>query len=99
MGSRPGGYGHLLGQVQNMGEMLVYPMLRAREMVVDVPDRFGTPRPEPGIPVKLSETPGSIRKPAVGFGQSTAAILQELGYTREQIDEFQKSGAIYCGKT
>ncbi|MGD9976281.1 MAG: CaiB/BaiF CoA transferase family protein [Desulfatirhabdiaceae bacterium] len=87
------------GKVQNMAEMLEDPMLRAREMVVDVPDRFGTPRPEPGIPVKLSETPGSIRKPAVGFGQSTTAILQELGYTMEQIDGFQKSGAVYCGNT
>lgn len=87
------------GKVQNMDEMLQDPLFRAREMVVDIPDQSGKTHFALGIPVKLSQTPGSIRKPAVGFGQSTAAILQELGYTREQIDEFQKSGAIYCGKT
>jgi crotonobetainyl-CoA:carnitine CoA-transferase CaiB-like acyl-CoA transferase len=85
------------GKVQNLDEMLQDPLFREREMVVDIPDRFGVTHPALGIPVRLSETPGSIRKPAVGFGDSTASILQELGYTSEQIDEFQKSGAIYCG--
>jgi len=35
-----------------------------------------------GIPVKLSDTPGSIRSTAVGFGGSTGRILAELGYTK-----------------
>jgi crotonobetainyl-CoA:carnitine CoA-transferase CaiB-like acyl-CoA transferase len=35
--------------------------------------------------VKLSETPGSIRTPPVDFGESTTAILEELGYTQEEI--------------
>jgi crotonobetainyl-CoA:carnitine CoA-transferase CaiB-like acyl-CoA transferase len=35
--------------------------------------------------VKLSDTPGAVRTPQVEFGESTAAILGELGYTPEEI--------------
>jgi len=37
------------------------------------------------VPVKLSDTPGSIRTAPVGFGESTAVILGELGYSEEEI--------------
>jgi crotonobetainyl-CoA:carnitine CoA-transferase CaiB-like acyl-CoA transferase len=44
------------------------------------------------VPIKLSETPGSIRTPPVDFGESTVSILQELGYTENQIKSFAKKG-------
>jgi CoA:oxalate CoA-transferase len=37
----------------------------------------------PGIPVKLSATPGAIRRPAPLLGEHTAEILSELLGTSE----------------
>jgi crotonobetainyl-CoA:carnitine CoA-transferase CaiB-like acyl-CoA transferase len=38
-----------------------------------------------GIPVKLSETPGAIRRPAPTLGQHTDQVLSELAFTSEDI--------------
>jgi crotonobetainyl-CoA:carnitine CoA-transferase CaiB-like acyl-CoA transferase len=63
------------------------PLFLARDMVSEIKDEKGKPVTMLGIPVKLSDTPGSIRSAAVGFGGSTRKILTELGYTKEQITE------------
>jgi crotonobetainyl-CoA:carnitine CoA-transferase CaiB-like acyl-CoA transferase len=39
----------------------------------------------PGTPVKLSETPRSIRKPPSGFGEHTDAVLMALGFGADTI--------------
>jgi CoA:oxalate CoA-transferase len=47
----------------------------------------------PGIPIKMSETPGSIRQPAPLLGQHTIEILRDVfGYTPEQIAGFEELG-------
>jgi crotonobetainyl-CoA:carnitine CoA-transferase CaiB-like acyl-CoA transferase len=75
------------GKVQNLDEVLNDPLFEARGMVSEIKDQRGKPVTMLGIPVKLSDTPGSIRSTAVGFGGSTEKTLQELGYTKEQIAE------------
>jgi crotonobetainyl-CoA:carnitine CoA-transferase CaiB-like acyl-CoA transferase len=47
-----------------------------------------------GIPMKLSGTPGEIRRAAPLIGQDSQDILQELGYTSEGIDQLRKAQAI-----
>jgi crotonobetainyl-CoA:carnitine CoA-transferase CaiB-like acyl-CoA transferase len=46
------------------------------------------------VPVKLSETPGAVRTPPVDFGESTADILRELGYSETEIKQFEKDGVV-----
>jgi crotonobetainyl-CoA:carnitine CoA-transferase CaiB-like acyl-CoA transferase len=48
----------------------------------------------PGIPVKLSKTPGEIKTPPPKLGQHTKEILREIGYSEEEIKEFQTSNVI-----
>jgi crotonobetainyl-CoA:carnitine CoA-transferase CaiB-like acyl-CoA transferase len=48
----------------------------------------------PGIPVKLKATPGSIRIPAARLGEHTARIMQELGYTHEEIKSLYNNGVL-----
>lgn len=46
-----------------------------------------------GIPVKLSRTPGGIRRAPPVLGEHNREILAELlGYTPDQIDAFEKEG-------
>ncbi len=79
------------GSVKNVDEVFRDPFFREREMVVDVE---GVDDAVLGVPVKLSDTPGSVRTAPVEFGASTTAILQELGYTDEQIEAFSARDVI-----
>lgn len=45
-----------------------------------------------GIPIKLSETPGSLRMGPPRFGQHTDEVLAGAGYTTVEIEEFHKKG-------
>jgi crotonobetainyl-CoA:carnitine CoA-transferase CaiB-like acyl-CoA transferase len=56
----------------------------------------GAPRPAPvaKVPVRLSETPGSIRQRAPLLGEHTDEILARLAYTREAIAAFREKGVI-----
>jgi crotonobetainyl-CoA:carnitine CoA-transferase CaiB-like acyl-CoA transferase len=82
------------GPVRHMAEMLEEPLFKEREMVLEVTGKDGKPSKALGVPVKLSETPGSVRTAAVEFGESTSAILTELGYSQEEIKTFEEEGII-----
>lgn len=73
------------GRVQSLKEMLTDPLFLEREMVLDIKDKNGKSSKTIGVPVKLSETPGSVRTPPVEFGESTAAILKEIGYSKDDV--------------
>jgi crotonobetainyl-CoA:carnitine CoA-transferase CaiB-like acyl-CoA transferase len=47
-----------------------------------------------GIPVKLSETPGTIRTPPGKFGEQTRKILEDIGYSADQINTFFSDGVL-----
>jgi crotonobetainyl-CoA:carnitine CoA-transferase CaiB-like acyl-CoA transferase len=48
-----------------------------------------------GIPVKFSETPGAVRRPAPLRGEHTADLLKEFGgYTDDEIATFVESGVF-----
>jgi len=79
------------GRIQSLSEVLKDPLFQQREMVVDIEDKDGVPFQTLGVAVKLSATPGAIRTPPVDFGQSTTAILRELGYREEQIKALREN--------
>ena len=43
-----------------------------------------------GIPIKLSETPGEIRRPAPLLGEHTEETLMELGYSKEELADLRE---------
>jgi crotonobetainyl-CoA:carnitine CoA-transferase CaiB-like acyl-CoA transferase len=82
------------GKVQTFSEVLDDPLFREREMILELQGKTGEKQSAIGVPVKLSATPGSVRSAAVDFGNSTAPILKELGYSQDQITEFTKKNVI-----
>jgi len=82
------------GKVQNLTEVLNDPLFLARDMVGEIKDKDGKSVTVLGIPVKLNDTPGSIRTSPVGFGESTKKILEELGYTKSQIEGLMEKGVV-----
>jgi len=82
------------GKVQSITEALNDQLFTERGMVADIKDSNGISRTALGIPVKLSDTQGSIRTAPVEFGGSTRKILEELGYTKAEVDYFFDKGAV-----
>lgn len=80
--------------VKNMEEILKEPIFRNREMVHSYTGESGEKKYGFGIPVKLSETPGSIRSMPGKFGQQTRKILEDMGYSVDQIDDFFSNGVL-----
>jgi crotonobetainyl-CoA:carnitine CoA-transferase CaiB-like acyl-CoA transferase len=65
------------GLVLIYGQTLTHPHVLARDMVV--PDPANDGRNTLGIPIKLSATPGALRRPAPRLGKHSDDILAELG--------------------
>jgi crotonobetainyl-CoA:carnitine CoA-transferase CaiB-like acyl-CoA transferase len=80
--------------VKSVSEAIQDPQMRAREMFIEVDDGNGNQRTTIGVPIKLSNTPGSIRRKPDSFGQSTKSVLKEFGYTDEKIKKLAEKGVI-----
>jgi crotonobetainyl-CoA:carnitine CoA-transferase CaiB-like acyl-CoA transferase len=82
------------GRVQTFSEVLDDPLFRAREMFLELQGKAGEKQTAIGVPVKLSDTPGSVRSVAPDFGENTPAVLKELGYSEKEIKEFAEAEVI-----
>ncbi len=83
------------GSVRNIGEVLADPQLAARSMIENVDHATLGRISVIGTPVKLSETPGSIRTAPPTLGQHTDDILQrDLGLTDGDISRLRESRVI-----
>jgi len=82
------------GPVLNVCEMFEDPHAQARDMIPTVEHSRLGPVKTLGLPIKLSETPGKVATAAPVFGQHTAEVLGEYGYSEDQIAAFADEGAI-----
>ena len=82
------------GLINDYQEVMKDPHVQAREMVIetDHPNlgRINTL----GTPIKMSETPLKPGRPAPLLGQHTDEVLQQAGYSTEELIAFRNDGAI-----
>jgi crotonobetainyl-CoA:carnitine CoA-transferase CaiB-like acyl-CoA transferase len=80
--------------VYTVDETFSDPQLRSRKMF----DEFDHPSKgkikQVGISIKLSDTPGAIRRLGPRKGEHTQEILKELGYSDDEVAYLRKKGAI-----
>ncbi len=83
--------------IYDIDQFLADPHVRAREIVVDLPDEdLGTVSMHNVVP-RLSLTPGHIRTPAPALGEHTAALLGEIGCSRAELEALARAGVIRLG--
>src|SRR5213593_3765910 len=82
------------GPINTYPETLSDPHTLAREMVVDLVHPGAGPLKALGVPVKLSDTPGAVDRPAPLLGQHTDEILAELGYDDAARRRLRDAGVI-----
>ncbi len=91
--------GVVAGPIYNMEQVYQDPQTQAREMRVELEDpELGTLH-NIGIPVKLSATPGSIRRRAPALGEHSVEVLQESGFSQDEVKALLESGVVREGGT
>nr|AIQ77686.1 L-carnitine dehydratase [Nocardioides sp. JS1661] len=75
-------------------EAVDHPQIQAMDLVIPVVhDQLGDLR-VPGIPIKLNQTPGSIRRPPSSVGEHTAEVLAGLGYSAPDIARLTAAAVV-----
>ena len=80
-------------RVLSMADVFSDPQYSERETLIDVEDgELGTVTLAAPVP-RMSETPARVAHVGPPLGQDTEAVLQELGYSRDEIAEGRREGA------
>jgi crotonobetainyl-CoA:carnitine CoA-transferase CaiB-like acyl-CoA transferase len=82
------------GPINRVSDVVNDPQVLARSMIVNVPHPNVPDLRMPGCPMKLNDTPPSIRYPPPLLGEHNGEVLTELGYSSHQIAELQRKGVI-----
>jgi len=79
--------------VNSLEEVLTHPQLKHRELVKNLQTPLGELKLF-DFPVRLSKTPGQLKKPPPKLGEHTDSILRELDYSEAEIKTLREEGAI-----
>jgi crotonobetainyl-CoA:carnitine CoA-transferase CaiB-like acyl-CoA transferase len=83
------------GSVRDVSEVLRDPQLDAREMVATVEHAAIGAVQVLGVPIKLSDTRGTVRTPPPVLGQHTDRILRsDLGFSEAEVARLRQLGAV-----
>jgi crotonobetainyl-CoA:carnitine CoA-transferase CaiB-like acyl-CoA transferase len=83
----------MVAPVYEVDEVENDPHVQARNLVIDVETPHGTIK-EIGFPIKLSETPATLKFCAPALGQHSQEILESLGYSPADIQTLKKKKVI-----
>ncbi len=82
-------------KVNNIAEMVNDPQVKARDMLIDMEYPGIGKIPLPGVPIKMSRTPGDIERPAPEVGEHNQEVYGHLlGLTTEQITQLKAEGVM-----
>lgn len=82
------------GPVNTIEQALNHPQTRARNMVVEVDHPVAGKGHALSLPIKFSETPATIRRPAPLLGENTREILREYDFSDGEIADLLSRGVV-----
>ena len=85
----------LFGPVLEIPQVLKHPQSKAIGLVGSVSHPKLGPIPQIEPPIFMSETPGKITRPPPAYGEHTAEVLSEVGYSEIEIDNLAKKKVVH----
>ncbi len=83
------------GPINAMDKVVSHPQVQAREMITRIAHQITGEVEVPGVPIKLSETPGNVDAPAPSLGEHTTEILTSiLKMSPDEIANLKQGGVI-----
>ncbi|MFO1188250.1 MAG: CoA transferase [Alphaproteobacteria bacterium] len=76
--------------VLEIPEILAHPQVKAREMVLEAGDGYRAI----GMPIKMSRTPGKLRRMPPIYGEHNREVLREAGFDDSAIDTLIQGGIV-----
>jgi formyl-CoA transferase len=83
-----------VGPINSLDEVFSDPVVRHLGLIAEVDHPTAGRVRAPGIPVRLSGTPASVRTSPPLLGEHTDQVLRELGYSDAEIAALRRDGAI-----
>ena len=83
------------GPINAMDKVVSHPQVQAREMITRIAHQITGEVEVPGVPIKLSETPGNVDAPAPSLGEHTTEILTDvLKMSPDEVAKLKQDGVI-----
>jgi CoA:oxalate CoA-transferase len=82
------------GPINSIAEVVTDPQVLSREMIVELEHKKAGKIRVTGVPIKYSETKCTVTVPPPFLGQHTDEILDELGFTGEEINSFKSANVV-----
>jgi formyl-CoA transferase/CoA:oxalate CoA-transferase len=83
--------------VNKLDKVVAHEQVAARDMIVEMQSPSAGPIKMAGLPIKFSQTPGSLRSAPPALGAETRAVLARAGYSAAEIEHLAKAGTIGLG--
>ena len=83
------------GPINAMDKVVSHPQVQAREMITRIAHQITGEVEVPGVPIKLSETPGNVDAPAPSLGEHTTEVLTDvLKMSPDEVAKLKQDGVI-----
>jgi formyl-CoA transferase/CoA:oxalate CoA-transferase len=86
-----------LAPVNTVEQIMSHPQVLHRDMIQEIDHPVAGKLSVFGFPMKLSETPCSYRYPPPTLGQHTNEILNEFGFSKEEITTLENMSVVSMG--
>lgn len=82
------------GPINNIERITADEQIKSRNMIVEIEHPVAGLTHLPGLPIKMSRTPGSIHDPAPVLGADRENILKTIGYSESEIQKLIEEEVI-----